>query len=174
MHIRVLDVKKWAGREERQHFFEEWPAAVQERTEYPLQGLAELDVSVRNTGGALIVEISGTAHVLAVCSRCLEPFDLTVPFTTVEEFREEPGPSDPDQDYYRFQGDKIVLDDIVADAFGVSVPYAPYCQPDCKGLCPMCGTNLNRETCDCQEPHDSPWSLLGQLKFPDDPSSSHH
>ncbi|AUW94521.1 MAG: DUF177 domain-containing protein [Sulfobacillus thermosulfidooxidans] len=174
MYIRVVDVKKWAGREEHQHFFEEWPAVVQERTEYPLQGLAELDVNVRNTGRALIAEIAGKAHVQAVCARCLESFDLVIPFSTVEEFREEPGASDPDQDYYRFQGDKIFLDDIVADAFGVSVPYAPYCRPDCQGLCPHCGANLNVETCNCQEPHDSRWSLLEQLKFPDDPSSSDH
>jgi uncharacterized protein len=171
MHIQVSDVKKWAGRQETQHFFGEWPAIVQERTEYPLQGLAELDVTVRNTGGSLIVEIRGLGHVTATCSRCLTPFDLVVSFSTVEEFRDEPGQSDPDQDYYRFQGDKIVIDEIVADALGVSVPYAPVCRADCRGLCPICGTNLNLETCDCEAPHENHWSALAQLKFPDDPSS---
>ena len=32
----------------------------------------------------------------------------------------------------------------------------PLCADDCKGLCPVCGKNLNRETCDCNRTWDDP------------------
>ncbi|WP_053958658.1 YceD family protein [Sulfobacillus thermosulfidooxidans] len=174
MHIRVSDVKKWVGRQETQHLSEDWPEVVQERSAYPMRGVAEMDVTVRNIGRALIVELEGIGHVSAVCSRCLETFDLAVPFSAAEEFREEAGNSDPNEDFFRFQGDKIYLDDIVADAFGVSIPYAPVCHDDCQGLCPICGTNLNTDSCECEAPTDNRWAALSRIKFPDDPSPSQH
>ncbi|HBQ95789.1 MAG: DUF177 domain-containing protein [Firmicutes bacterium] len=172
MHIRVSDVKKWVGRQEAKHFCEEWPELVQERSPYPMRGAAEMDVTVRNVGRALIVELEGLGHVEAVCSRCLETFDLVVPFSAAEEFREEPGASDPNEDFFRFQGDKVFLDEVVADVFGASIPYAPVCGDECQGLCPVCGKNLNAETCHCETSTDNRWTVLSQLEFPDDPSSS--
>ena len=172
MHIRVSDVKKWVGREETQHLSEEWPEVAQERSMYPMRGAAEMDVTVRNVGRALIVELDGVGHVEAVCSRCLETFDLPVPFSAAEEFREEPGASDPHEDFFRFQGDKVLLDEIVADAFGASIPYAPICGEECRGLCPICGTNLNTGTCHCEMSMDNRWAQLSRLKFPEDSSSS--
>ncbi|MCL4318807.1 MAG: DUF177 domain-containing protein [Firmicutes bacterium] len=172
MHIRVSDVKKWVGRQETKHFTEEWPELVQERSPYPMRGAAEMDVTVRNVGRALIVELEGLGQVEVLCSRCLEPFVLSVPFSLTEEFREEPGMSDPNEDFFRFQGDKVFLDEIVADTFGASIPYAPVCGDNCHGLCPTCGINLNRGSCHCDNPLDPRWTALSRLKFPEDNSSS--
>ena len=33
----------------------------------------------------------------------------------------------------------------------METPFVGLCRPDCAGLCPVCGANLNRETCDCAE-----------------------
>jgi len=32
----------------------------------------------------------------------------------------------------------------------VALPMKPLCRPDCKGLCPQCGANLNLESCTCE------------------------
>ncbi|MHB1955658.1 MAG: YceD family protein [Sulfobacillus sp.] len=160
MEIRVSDVKKWAGREETQHIEDEWPAQIQERVEFPVLGPLSIDVKVRNTGQSLVVECQGTAVLSAVCSRCLEPFMLEVPYQLVEEFREETGADDPELDYYRFNGDKIVLDELIADCLGVSIPIAPVCRSDCLGLCPQCGANLNLAPCDCRPQLDDRWGPL--------------
>jgi len=47
-----------------------------------------------------------------------------------------------------------VLDviDLLREQFQLVLPMKPLCREDCKGLCPECGTNLNRGTCDCT-PH---------------------
>jgi uncharacterized protein len=42
------------------------------------------------------------------------------------------------------------------EQFYLSLPMKPLCAEDCKGLCPVCGTNLNRGTCQCQRSWDDP------------------
>jgi len=36
------------------------------------------------------------------------------------------------------------------EQFFLALPMKPLCREDCKGLCPVCGINRNRETCTCQ------------------------
>jgi uncharacterized protein len=40
----------------------------------------------------------------------------------------------------------------------------PLCRPDCKGLCPVCGSDLNEGPCNCGAGTDSRWSALAALK----------
>jgi uncharacterized protein len=47
----------------------------------------------------------------------------------------------------------------------LDAPSAPLCRPDCRGLCPICGVDLNETTCDCVAPAmESQWAVLDQLK----------
>jgi uncharacterized protein len=47
----------------------------------------------------------------------------------------------------------------------VHLPVKPLCDKACKGLCPMCGANLNQTTCSCRSRgHDSRWDALKKLK----------
>ena len=59
-----------------------------------------------------------------------------------------------------------ITDDVREEAL-LLLPMNLLCSPDCRGLCPQCGANLNRETCSCTaEPdQDSPWSALDQLQL---------
>lgn len=166
MEVRVSDVKKWAGRQELTHLREPWPEMCHERVEFPLTAPADVEVLVRNTGRALVVEIHGKAQCEAVCSRCLEPFLLTVPFSAVEEFREEPGATDTELEYSRYTGDRIRLDELVSDAVGVSMPMVPVCRDACRGLCPQCGTNLNDAPCECVPAVDERWAVLKKFLPP--------
>ena len=42
------------------------------------------------------------------------------------------------------------------EQFYLALPMKPLCGDDCKGLCPVCGTNLNRGTCDCKRDWEDP------------------
>lgn len=164
VEVRVSDVKKWAGREETVRLVEAWPKAAWERVDFPLVDPGQMDVVVRNAGGGtLLVNIQGTVKAQALCSRCVEPFDMEMPFEAVEEFREEALPNDPSLEYSRFTGDVIVLDELVSDAVGLSFPISVLCRPDCQGLCPQCGTNWNQESCSCVALKDERWAQLGRL-----------
>ena len=50
-----------------------------------------------------------------------------------------------------YRDDKIDLGEVVREQLYLALPMKPLCQEDCKGLCPVCGVNRNRETCTCQQ-----------------------
>ena len=55
----------------------------------------------------------------------------------------------------------LVLEDVAKEQVLLSLPMRAVCREDCKGLCPHCGINRNRETCDCQAAKVDPrWEAL--------------
>lgn len=65
-----------------------------------------------------------------------------------------------------YRDDKIDLGEVVREQLYLALPMKPLCQEDCKGLCPVCGVNRNRETCTCrQEWVDPRMAALAELKI---------
>ena len=50
-----------------------------------------------------------------------------------------------------YREDSIDLGEVVREQLYLALPMKPLCQEDCKGLCPVCGGNRNREACTCQQ-----------------------
>lgn len=50
----------------------------------------------------------------------------------------------------------------------IGLPNHPLCRLECRGLCPWCGIDLNRESCSCQPPVEDRWGALDQLGKPGD------
>ena len=66
-----------------------------------------------------------------------------------------------DLDFTVYHNDKILLDEVINDAIAITLPYSYVCQKSCKGLCLICGTNLNTSTCSCQVTQTDPrWDAL--------------
>lgn len=113
------------------------------------------------------------------CGRCLEPyripidasFDLSyVPQTdNIGEGEREVRDDDLSTAYYR--GEAIDLGELLREQFYLSLPMKPLCSDDCKGLCPQCGANWNREPCDCKPAWEDP--RLAVLKALLDEKKSH-
>lgn len=97
--------------------------------------------------------------LLLNCSRCLEqypsvvdaPFDLVyVPFAeNTGEGEFEVQEDDLSTAYYR--NDVIDLTELMREQFYLALPMKPLCTPECRGLCPGCGTNLNLGSCSCRQ-----------------------
>ena len=102
------------------------------------------------------------------CSRCLEPVSLPVKATVDAVFDRQPDPEDPD--LYSFEASTIELTDAVRDALLLELPLRILCKPDCRGLCPVCGINLNKGTCTCQEGAEvtNPFSALKNYVLKDE------
>ena len=96
---------------------------------------------------SLRAQVGATAH--SRCCRCLEPVQVPVEARVDAIFAKELDPDDPD--LYAFEGNVVSLEEPVKDALLLELPLQFFCKPDCKGLCPVCGVNLNQETCSCQE-----------------------
>jgi uncharacterized protein len=125
-----------------------------------------------------IIEIEGRMHnrVGLHCSRCLSPF--TMPLSTEFELtytknlperethdKEEIELQAEEMRMIRLEGDTIDLRKAVQDQIVMSLPLQPLCSPDCRGLCPRCGTNLNEDDCGCDRtPEDNPFAVLKNLK----------
>ncbi len=106
------------------------------------------------------------------CARCLEPvsydvsrdFDLLYRPQGSDIGREELSVTAAEAEVSYYQGDGLLLDDVVREQVLLAVPLKVVCREDCKGLCPHCGKNLNHEECSCGEPAtDVRWAALKDL-----------
>ena len=98
------------------------------------------------------------------CSRCLDPFPLPVEAafdlryqpTTVNTGEGEREIQEDDLTTAFYQNDEIDLGQLMVEQFYLSLPMKPLCSPDCRGLCPVCGINRNRNSCTCTIDTDDP------------------
>jgi uncharacterized protein len=73
--------------------------------------------------------------------------------------------ADDDLGLSEYSGDEIDLGQMMREQFYLALPMKPLCRPDCKGLCPVCGKNRNRETCSCESTWVDPrFEVLRNLK----------
>jgi len=107
------------------------------------------------------------------CARCLEPvvqdvsreFELLYRPLGVDAGREELSVTGAEAEIGYYQGDGLLLEDVLREQVLLALPLKVICRQDCKGLCPHCGKNLNVETCSCAEPAEDPrWSALKDLR----------
>ena len=96
---------------------------------------------------SLRAEADATAHTH--CSRCLEPVQEPLRAEIDALYAKQLDPEDPD--LYTFEAHALQLEDAAKDALLLALPLQFFCKPDCRGLCPVCGGNLNHNTCTCQE-----------------------
>lgn len=99
------------------------------------------------------------------CTRCLAEWQAVVEAEAMQVFEPE-----PDEDGYALGSDDTIdLSGPVRDEIALAVPVRPLCTPDCAGLCPTCGTDLNRSPCGGhEEPSSSPFAALQDLFGPPD------
>jgi len=108
-------------------------------------------------------------NLAASCDRCLGPVALPVeqdfdlfyrPLSTIARAEEVELPQD-ELEVGFFSGDAIEFEDVVTEQVILSVPMKVICKTDCRGLCPVCGSNLNVEKCGCPSRAEiSPFSAL--------------
>lgn len=110
-----------------------------------------------------LIDVSGAikATVKAECSRCLNLFEIEVSAEFSSRLVE--GDADGgetqlhsgDMDITYFTGEELDTHEIIAEQILLELPYKPVCDEGCKGLCPVCGRNLNEGPCECQPRVDS-------------------
>lgn len=104
-------------------------------------------VRVSKTREGLLLQITAEAEIKTTCVRCLEEFYLPVhaEFEELYQF----------QSRYREETDMILPDDgyidlrpLYRECLILAIPIKRLCKPDCRGLCVICGTNLNETSCE--------------------------
>jgi len=119
------------------------------------------------------LEGSLAARVELACARCLEPvlqdvnhkFDLLYRPLGADAGKEELSVTAVEAEVGYYQGEGLLLEDVLQEQVLLALPLKAICRDDCKGLCPHCGKNLNAEQCACAEPlEDARWSALKDIR----------
>lgn len=137
---------------------------------FPVMGEAKLVLTNRS----IFVTGAFKTVIHSTCSRCLKEFKNPLEFTIEEEFfpmgdilKVPAPPVEPEEkaDGFVISEDHILdLSEALRQNLLLSIPTKPICQPECAGLCPKCGHDLNKSSCDCpDEQLDPRWSPLRQL-----------
>ena len=125
-------------------------------------GDIEYRLSAVMAGADLIVTGSASVPLATVCARCLD--DIRVPISVKNLCFH----------FEKVRDLEVDLTEDVREELLLAVPSCFYCSPDCKGICPVCGANLNHASCACDrtpaEPGPdpaapSPWDQLDALNL---------
>src|SRR3954470_24220564 len=118
-----------------------------------------LDVA-KMTGGGYSLRLRFSARLNGPCMRCLEP---ATPETEVDAREvDQPGGGEELTSPY-LSDDELDLRSWAHDAYALALPVQVLCRPDCRGLCPTCGANLNPEPDHAHEAApDARWSKLSE------------
>lgn len=148
---------------------------------YRARGPTHVDAKLEKIERRVRVDAHGKAELTVPCGRCLQPVSIDLPvdfeltLVPADEYEDVPrgekdqstGPvagsfesAQADEDVY--SGKVIDLDPIVREQMLLALPSYPVCREDCKGLCSVCGANLNDRDCGCDRKVPDP--RLAKLK----------
>lgn len=103
------------------------------------------------------------------CARCLEPTRLPLTIPVDLYYRpmshiareEEIAISEAETEIGFYEGGGLELADVVREQVLMALPMRTMCREDCRGICPLCGADRNRNPCSCRESFTDPrWDVL--------------
>jgi len=181
MRIRLEEIKEGKLSLE----FEEAPETFPVLTEMVDTGVCEFlapvktALSAHQIGDMVEIEGSISTAVRLSCERCLQSFETPLESSFALTYKQ----TEPDTDKGRsnqeeleltaedmgliyHQGEEINLQNEIQEQVVLAFPLRALCKPDCKGLCPQCGADLNNEECDCdRSPPGGKFAALKKLKL---------
>jgi uncharacterized protein len=123
---------------------------------------AILDIAHTTNGYSLRLRFASVLE--GPCVRCLEPADHEVQ-VDAREIDQPDGGEDLSSPY--LDEGQLDIHAWARDALALALPAQIVCREDCKGLCAVCGENLNQAGPDhVHEPEPDPrWAALRELKL---------
>jgi uncharacterized protein len=130
----------------------------------PIPERPEAAFTLTQTSSGLVLELELEVRMVGPCFRCLGDAGLTLPVRSREYQARSPGDAEELTTPYLVD-DRLDLSAWAHDAVALALPDKILCRPDCAGLCPVCGRDLN------VEPHEHPgaepdprWAALAELR----------
>ncbi|MFZ0613929.1 MAG: DUF177 domain-containing protein [Desulfobacterales bacterium] len=137
-----------------------------------------IELHIRRIGDLFAANGRFATRVRQSCGRCLADFEAPLAADFFLTFTRQPAETpelsrrteielDPEElGQIFFQGDEIDLGAAVQEEVLMALPMTPQCRPDCKGLCPQCGADLNLGDCGCDRKGVNPkFAVLQGLKI---------
>ena len=129
---------------------------------HPFEQPVHVTGEITNRAGVVRLSARAVFTYHGQCDRCLAPIvrshDVPIEHILVSSMENE------DSDYVLLADYQLELDELVQADVLLELPYKNLCQEDCRGLCPLCGKNLNEGLCGCQPKNEDPrLAVLKQL-----------
>ena len=118
-------------------------------------------VRTSRTREGLLLQVSAEAKVKTTCVRCLDEFFLPVE-VSFEELYQFPSRHREETDLILPSDGYIDLSSLYREYLILAMPIKRLCKEACKGLCVICGANLNETTCEHQQEPESPSEVEGE------------
>ena len=164
MNVNVAQLLKEAVGSERNYQIEE---LMDEKDSVPIKGMIKLIHTYRGIlgKGTVVTEVCGT------CNLCLCVINIPVNFEFTEEFFPSTDMNtgervDKIADGFSIDNNNIIdLSEVIRQYTVLHTPMKQLCQPNCAGICPSCGKNLNTGECTCTiQQYDRRWKKLANLR----------
>ena len=121
------------------------------------------DLAITRATSGTVLELAFEVTLAGPCFRCLTDAELPVELS-LREYQATKPESDDEQTEY-LDDDRIDLSAWAHDAVALALPDKILCRPDCAGLCPVCGKDLNAEPHEhIEERTDPRWAKLNELQ----------
>ena len=108
----------------------------------------KLDGKLVNIGGSLELYLDIKSRYVVECDRCTKSIERELDFSIEEKLTNDENNEDESKIF--FSGHSIEIDEMITGEIISRIPLKHICNEDCKGLCPMCGMDLNKGTCNCE------------------------
>ena len=160
----LSQVRLRPGQEHRDALEVELPAFEFGGQRYlPVPELVTALLVVTRAMSGTVLGLSFAARLHGPCYRCLGDAVLEVPIRA-REYHAESSQDDELKTPYLVAGN-LDVSAWARDAVALALPEKILCRPDCAGLCPVCGKNLNEEPHEHEEEHGDPrWAALEALR----------
>ncbi|RLP06786.1 YceD family protein [Propionibacterium australiense] len=121
-----------------------------------------LDLTLESVVEGVLVTGAVQVPLAGECSRCLDPISDRGSYRITELYNYPGRPAEDDELF--LEDDLLDLEPAIRAAVVLELPFSPLCRPDCRGLCQVCGTNLNENPDHRHESAIDPrWSKLAGL-----------
>jgi uncharacterized protein len=161
--LRALRLRP--GEEYRdEHEVELQPLMLGGQRYLPVPEKAQAGLVVSRVSSGMVFELRYDARLHGPCYRCLADAVLDLPVSAREYQATNPGESDELSTPY-VANDQLNLSGWARDALVLALPDKILCRPDCAGLCPVCGVDLNDQPHEHDDEQlDSRWAALSELR----------
>lgn len=159
MRINIKQLRNGSLREKRFEFTADI-SEIEETVSKPITISGE----ITNRAGVLLLSMTMEGERNLVCDRCAKEFSriTSVPFESciVDHLDNE-----DDEDYFIVcEDDELDVEELAISMFILGFERKILCSEDCKGLCQICGANLNEQACNCKDESIDPrLEILKQL-----------
>jgi uncharacterized protein len=160
--LRTLRVR--SGDQAREHVeIELEPLLLGGQTYEPRPNPAPAELTVTRASSGTVLELAFDVTLDGPCFRCLADAELAVALS-LREYEATKPESDDEQTEYLVD-DRLDLSAWAHDAIALALPDKILCRPECAGLCPVCGKDLNVEPHEHVEERTDPrWEKLSELR----------